>query len=817
MTAAGDSSSLSKGAHPQPLDSTDASAFPQVDPTWKEVISSGENQRPSVTDQAHTVPASSDRLDGAQDENWFEEPEEKHSLPDNRYDLSSGQNQHVENTEIKQKPLELRPRNPWWLSNFNLLQTKYFWTNTDAQDVSQFNQTEDPYSMQSIEWRSLWFDQAEENQSADSAKNRNQGENSTESVLCNPLQLKAELDMRAHEDGMKLLDVGDDEEGFARILHWLDDDPQAIRTTWELQDRNMSDELWERTMIWLLRHHPDKAVHVLWSTFTEPYPNLLTVLDTVKYLSAFYFMHHPKYTVVEAPAFVDFFLHVLRRLPKNYIATNPFQRTVHLILTHSNKDMGLTLYSTLRQENIKLHRWTNLHFAYFFARQGLFKLAAEILEEVVRQGHEITSYPFLSTCNKIIRSSLLHPEGYHSNSHLVSRLMDMGVQFDTILYNVLLANAVEAGDLRAALQLFELIERSNKGPDDYTWSIILIGCKSCHDPVFVDHILSKASSSSLNYWAATDLMHCIYLHANHRKAGNIYSTVLKMYLRYFDPSPLQELGILPEPSSSETPQSLPKPPSAAIGLMLSVFLEYHGTEQNVMEIYNRFRAGILNGSILVQRTLTDHTYNTFLYSASRWPTTLHFCTGVLRDMSTPLPDNVLPRHPETKEILTQAQPTVQTWNILLQAFVRHNQPAAAEKVLDLMRRRGLKPSTVTWNSIINAYARVQDVRGVVDALMRREKSGFWVDKHTRRALKRVKNKETLVKLLNEEKRKEGKALEGKEPIAEYQQSQLVTAEEANSLVGEDNHHPFENSHWYYSNDESAMFEYDAALLHGSRV
>ncbi len=723
-TAANESSSPSKETYPQPPEPTHASAFPQTDPTLKDVaVSPGENQWPSVAVQAHPIPTTSTGLNTGQDEDWWEEAEEEHSTG---YDQSPGENRHVENSETEQKLPKLHPRTKWWRKKFNVLQSEYFRINADLQDATQLNQTEDPYSIQSIEWRSIWFDQPENEQPADfsniaSADNRR---SSTESVP------------------------------------------------------------------WLLRHHPDKAVRVLWCTFTPRYPNVFAVLDTLKYLSAFYFIRHPKYTIVEVPTFVDFFLHFLRHLPQRFVATEPFQRIVHLILTHSNKNLGLTLFSALQQKQIRLHLWTKLHFAHFFAREGLFKLATEVLEKAKTQELDITSFPFLSNCNKILRSSLLHPEGYRSSSHLVSRLMDMGVQFDRIFYNVLLANAVEAGDLQTATQIFELIERSDMGPDNNTWSIILNGCKKCHNPVVTDHIMSKASSASLNCWAATDLIHCVSLHSARRNSENIYSTVSKVYQKYFDTSPLQELGISLESSSSETTQSLFKPPPAAIGIMLTLFLRYHGTPRNVIEIYNRFRVRILNGSSLVQLTLTDYTYNAFLYKASRWPTTLRFCTDILRDMSTALPDNVLPKHPKTDEIQEPAAPTVRTWSILLQAFVLHDRPAAAEKVLDLMQQRGLKPNSVMWNSIVNAYARSQDARGLMDAIMRREKSGFGFDKYTRRALKRFKNREELVELLNKEKGKGGNDSVGKIPIAEYQQSQSMTTE-AKSFAEERNRHESE--------------------------
>jgi hypothetical protein len=56
----------------------------------------------------------------------------------------------------------------------------------------------------------------------------------------------------------------------------------------------------------------------------------------------------------------------------------------------------------------------------------------------------------------------------------------------------------------------------------------------------------------------------------------------------------------------------------------------------------------------------------------------------------------------------------------------------------------------------------------------------------------------------------------KVPIATSQQSKSET-EDAKSFVEKRNRHPFEKSHEHHNNDESAMFEYDISLLHGSRV
>ncbi|KAH9218864.1 hypothetical protein DL95DRAFT_385096 [Leptodontidium sp. 2 PMI_412] len=101
-------------------------------------------------------------------------------------------------------------------------------------------------------------------------------------------------------------------------------------------------------------------------------------------------------------------------------------------------------------------------------------------------------------------------------------------------------------------------------------------------------------------------------------------------------------------------------------------------------------------------------------------------------------------------ILTPPQPDVYTWSILLKIFMDQHQPRAAEKVLSMMRERGIEPSQVTWNKLAMGYARMQDTVMTVDALRRLEKAGLSADEYTMSAMGMIRNRRALIDAMRRE-------------------------------------------------------------------
>lgn len=96
-------------------------------------------------------------------------------------------------------------------------------------------------------------------------------------------------------------------------------------------------------------------------------------------------------------------------------------------------------------------------------------------------------------------------------------------------------------------------------------------------------------------------------------------------------------------------------------------------------------------------------------------------------------------------ILVPPKPDLYTWSILLKIFMAQEQPRAAEKVLEMMRDRGIEPNIVTWGTLAQGYASLQDTNGVVDALARMEAAGIKPDACAMNALNRIIDRTKLTR------------------------------------------------------------------------
>jgi pentatricopeptide repeat protein len=539
-------------------------------------------------------------------------------------------------------------------------------------------------------------------------------------------------------------------EHIARKLCWLEGDAQAISNAWESQlATGSSIDGWIPTMHWLLTTHPDRAVLVAKNTLLrskKPKFSAWAVWETMLRLTEMQFAPHPKYAIVEASGTINLYLEILNSRYFSVGIASKIRRGMYLILTRSDIPVVEQLYDVLQLHKRLLasSKWTLLHFAHFFARRGDFERALQMLQEAVDLGIQVISTPFLSTCNRILRSVMLDPKHYHSGISVLSQLVGTGLEINLHIYTTLIRNALEAGDLETAIKIFDHLEKHDVEPNHFTYAILLQGLRECRDSDAVERVISKALRCDLDAWAATELVLCFYCLLDRNNTANIYNSVCNMYLDYFDPSPLRELGILSGSVFSRSSKVPLKPPRELIGIMLTVFLKHHGTEENVLEIYDRFRRGLLNGTSLLELAIEDHTYNAFIHTASQWQGTVRLCSEILRHMSH---TEKAIMDPKTGEIVPHALPTVQSWSILVHAFARHNQPDAAEKVVELMEERGLKPDVVTWTSLLKAHAEAQDIHSIAVTLKRQEVSGSASSERSWTAFRGFKDREALLGLL----------------------------------------------------------------------
>ena len=446
------------------------------------------------------------------------------------------------------------------------------------------------------------------------------------------------------------------------------------------------------------------------------------------------------------------FCHMVEERPDRSL--NLHNEFIRLLQTHSDDHQKERLFNVLRTHEVKLDPYSWLHFTAYFANTNQFDAALEALLLARASGARLDGYAFRSCCTTILRKSSEQPDSLRVCLRLVSTLVDIGVTFNLPICNVIMLNAVEAGDLRTAFSVYHsLMERGLK-PDDITFLVLLKGCRmNIDDAQLLDEIIRDAIGH-LNIRSspkvATAILQCLALHHSKHNPAAALNTLTEAYVQLFDVEPLKDLGL---PISDAVESRIPAgvttmPPTRhALTFMIGASIQQHlltavtpgAHTRQILDIYARWRAHVENPNnnanpILASLATTDHVPNLFLAAFIQNSKTLLLAARVVRDLQRPLPPTA---------ITTQTKPSVQTWSLFLQGFTRHNQMKLAEQVLTYVRKEGLEPDMGTYNPLVKGYANAQDADGVVEVLRRAEAEGLVWDVWTYKGLRRLRDRSKL--------------------------------------------------------------------------
>lgn len=318
--------------------------------------------------------------------------------------------------------------------------------------------------------------------------------------------------------------------------------------------------------------------------------------------------------------------------------------------------------------------------------------------------------------------------------------------------NVHMLEACRAGDTATAWRIYDLIRAARLKPDVYTYSILINDAKKRDDVDAMEQMLVEAWEEGLlsqSPFIVTNLLHAVYLSERRKEGGGApFTAMLSTYQQHFELQPLKDLGLLPEYYEQPPSPSLMRPPPPPLGMMIIAFLVQHEGRFAFEVLFNRYRDHVNHRHpIISPLAMTDHTANAYLMALGRQLRTLPLCTSVVHYM---LRLSKLPTEArDGSENIKHAAPSVQTWSILLAAFLRHGQRLAAHKVLSLMQSKNVKPNQVTWNTLISGHAALQDVDGALSALRSLKEDGFEMDDHTLRGLGRISDRRRLMEALQE--------------------------------------------------------------------
>lgn len=535
----------------------------------------------------------------------------------------------------------------------------------------------------------------------------------------------------------------------------LEQDKDQIFQLWKQLSSNLAlprrQDLWQSVMLWTLRHDHDKALNFLTAT----------ILDTTHRSGA------PRYAIEDALKFLVS-IHLegqaantestnnLHRLvcnfataadPRDNHARSISQKIVYLLLRHSDSHQTQTLYETLVNSRLNIDPHSLTHFMDKFARMGRPDLAMHALRRAAACGADVSSDYVQYSCIRLLRTRFDEVELYSLRSHLVTEMLELGIRPGVPMLNAMILNAVEACDYQTAYSMFETARIHGIRRDTITYSTLLNIARQNVDESLIETIMQMAEEDGAlprNNQLVFCLVITILQIALAEKAGvtacaSKYRDMLQVYARYCDISPLQVLGIhsdVHRDISSTGPVSQPSP--QLLSVMILGYIRLFGQNYQVKELYYRHQRFIAQNHHLIAPTAeTEHLANAFLFCLGQNRTTFTMCPIILQNML----------EPPASTTVNVAKPTVHTWSIVLRSYFFNDQRAAGEKIIQMMRERGIQPSRVTMNTIISGYAKRQDASAAVNALQHMEAAGFEVDSYTFKGLTRITNRKQLLDAL----------------------------------------------------------------------
>lgn len=551
-----------------------------------------------------------------------------------------------------------------------------------------------------------------------------------------------------------------------------------VRRLWREQDstfhlQGAKHDRWAVMILEVLKNYPESALKILIATFDSPSVPSYAITDCMEYITSF---HIQNGTIARRQADAEIIQDAIKLLLFQQVKEPIFltQKTMFLLSKSLVVSKLGELYDDLQAKGQYMHENTLLHFASRFAKCEYAEKAFGILRMLHQRATDFTSPAVESVCATLLRKTSQQAVPFASDSEIFSQLLEMGLRPNIIFYNILLHNSAESGDHETAWKVYDMMVETRIEPDEFSYSILLNDAKRRLDRSTVDRIFQMIRSKDIqNAHIITDLMHAIYaLHEadihqpgindrSHTSYSSTFDQMLRLFCVHFDTQVLDLL--LPShvlrrvvPPSSETK---PLPSVQTLVVILVAYIRRYEGFQHTQKFYSIFRSLVVDRHpLIVPLADTTHIYDAVIAALGLHAEGVSTCGKIVSDMlsstsnSTLLgevPTQLTEKHRKGSVRTTHCLPNVRTWSILLKVYQDHNQPLAAEKVLELMQARGIQPNQVTWNTLVAGYAKTQDIPNTTVVLEKMEAAGFKADSVTMKALQWIKNRPALQKSLED--------------------------------------------------------------------
>ncbi|KAL9117790.1 MAG: hypothetical protein Q9187_005670 [Circinaria calcarea] len=545
----------------------------------------------------------------------------------------------------------------------------------------------------------------------------------------------------------------------------------SIMQSWSAVRKRRKRFMWRKLMLRALRLSPIDALMIMDDTLTKGQykPPRYCMEDSLDLITC---------RLLEIDNVQGHMIESLHSSVCNFISTyssvsgiaSISQRTIFLLSKCCSFSHLSSLWVCLREHNVFIHLNTKMQLASLLLDHGRVESALDILRGLNRS--ELALDQVQSVCVRLLRLYLDIDNIYAVRSSMLAQLLMLGLRPNIYLYNVILLNAMEAGDRRTAWRIYQTARDHDLEPNAYTYTILF---KGAGDKATLEAIRRDAYNDGIDIKKdprlATEYFYALYLGECNGPQNWSFRALLSRYRDFFKTSSLHELGIPVGAIDIPQVEDLEKldPPPPALGIMIMFYLRRFRDNSGIPVMYDTYLRLVRDRhAVIAPLAMTTHTANAFLMALGWNLNTLHLCPSVLEHMMGPRSSdneevsNEQP-DPDTKQMQKPASwmapPDVQTWSILLYAFLRHGQVTAAEKVLSMMRSRKQWPSQVTWSSLVSGYSRLQNADGAVHGLRRMERDGFQPSDRTIAGLGHIVDRKKLIEAFR-------KASQNDEPVVQ---------------------------------------------------
>ncbi|EEA27689.1 pentatricopeptide repeat protein [Talaromyces marneffei ATCC 18224] len=546
---------------------------------------------------------------------------------------------------------------------------------------------------------------------------------------------------------------------------------KGFKELWEAYGERAKCRQWPLVALRILSTCPALMPDFLLGTDSAPYPPFSMVSDCMLYLHLFHKEVDPKARRAALLQCMD---------PDRWPVVLLSQRGVRLYAMYAGQQNAYRAMEIMRSRDSQISASTLLAFMNVCTQARDVNKALECLRAIAlmedRQGLSMNSEAVLRHCCKLLELDEVVEEKGVRNFKILPQVLKLGVTPCLEMMNVVLSNAFATGDPHLGLDMLNYMKEQGMKFSSYTYVILLTDAVARQDRDRVDALLHEINlhpELKDNQFIASKVFHSHYIFGAKNafrsdNPGRHLMDLLDVYCRYYDPTPLKDLGIIPERFNTIDIPKEAQPGKVILMIMMAAYLRCNPRHVTTMRLYKRFRELIAQRHpVIAPLAQLPQIYNEFIISFRPYGADLNDCVSIVEDMVRAEPFEI------DGTTIYPAKPNDYTWNTLMSVFVSQRDVEGVASVREIMQQSGIKFTEVTWATIINGTVRNQDIPATVAALKEMDEAGVAPDSFTVKAFRLAHDPERLQAAIEALDKETEKLMEEEMKIKERETDELL--------------------------------------------